>query len=713
MLLLMQQQQQMMVTNMQQQQQMMVTMMGAMAQNMGMPQPAQPSLTAPANNVSNLFEQFQRYRPPTFAGTHRPEEAEYWINRVTKLLGPLHCTKAENVELISYLFKKEADLWWESVLHSIPENHVWTWEAFESRFNEKYLPQTYQHERKNEFIHLQQGGMTIAQYENQFMELSRYASEMIANEAIKMRRFSEGLRSDIRSKMCCASIKTYVELVEMSIQAEQDEERVSRAHSQLGLRNMMEGPSSSFAGKRPRPNSLPHLTATPALSARSAQICNYCRRAGHSKPYYFTKMRDLGFTTPQRNNRPPQLALQIPPLRAMSPSQQFRRPPLPQVRPPQRPMHRPNLPQEVRVHALAAEGQDANILNPTAFEVTAHVQGTPIFLLRDTGSTVSLVSHTTVKRLELHLTPIIRVKIIAAAETIAEVTRMCCDCPVDLGGKVVLIDLIVIKIFHYDVILGMDWLTPMKAEIDCEIRTVKIYEGDEVPFMFPFQNVFKAILGLPPQLDIDFTIDLVLGAKPISLPTYRIPPCEMEELRSQIDNLLKSGFIRPSVSPWGAPVLFVKKNDCSLQLCVDYRRLNEVTVRNKYPLPRIDDLFDQLRGAQYFSKIDLQSGYHQLRVKDENIQKTAFRTYFGHYEFLVMSFGLTNAPAVFMDLINRIFRPFLYRFIIVFIDDILIYSKSREEHGEHLRAVFETLKKNQLFAQFRKCAFWKEEIKFL
>ncbi|XP_058082339.1 uncharacterized protein LOC131230430 [Magnolia sinica] len=216
-----------MATSMQQQQQMMVTMMRAMTQNMGMLPPVQPGLAAPAANINNLFERFQRYRPPTFAGTHRPKEAEYWLNRVTKLLRPLHCTEAESVEILSYLFEKKADLWWESVLRSIPEGHVWTWEAFEARFNEKYFPQTYQHERKNKFLRLQQGGMTIAQYENRFIELSRYASEMIADEVIKMRRFSAGLRSDIRSKMCCASIRTYAELVEMSIRVEQDEERVT------------------------------------------------------------------------------------------------------------------------------------------------------------------------------------------------------------------------------------------------------------------------------------------------------------------------------------------------------------------------------------------------------------------------------------------------------------------------------------------------------
>ena len=168
---------------------------------------------------------------------------------------------------------------------------------------------------------------------------------------------------------------------------------------------------------------------------------------------------------------------------------------------------------------------------------------------------------------------------------------------------------------------------------------------------------------------------------------------------------MDKGFIRPSFSPWGAPVLFVKKKDGTMRLCIDYRELNKVTIKNKYPLPRIDDLFDQLQGVSVFSKIDLRSGYHQLKIKEEDIPKTAFRTRYGHYEFLVMPFGLTNAPAAFMDMMNRVFKDFLDTFVIVFIDDILIYSRSREEHMEHLRIVLRILKEKQLYAKFKKCEF--------
>ncbi|XP_074373866.1 uncharacterized protein LOC141714233 [Apium graveolens] len=213
--------------------------------------------------------------------------------------------------------------------------------------------------------------------------------------------------------------------------------------------------------------------------------------------------------------------------------------------------------------------------------------------------------------------------------------------------------------------------------------------------------------------EIEFAIDLEPGTEPVSKAPYRMAPVEMKELARQLQELLEKGVIRPSVSPWGAPVLFVKKKDGSLRLCIDYRELNKLTIKNKYPLPRIDDLFDQLKEAKYFSKIDLRSGYHQLKIKPEDIPKIAFRTRYGHYEFLVMSFGLTNAPAAFMDLMNRIFKEYLDKFVIVFIDDILIYSKTEEDHAEHVRTALEILRKKKLYAKFSKCEFWLQEVQFL
>ena len=227
---------------------------------------------------------------------------------------------------------------------------------------------------------------------------------------------------------------------------------------------------------------------------------------------------------------------------------------------------------------------------------------------------------------------------------------------------------------------------------------------DEIPVVREFLDVFlDDIVGLPPEREVEFTIDLILGTEPISIPPYKMASAELRELKAKLEELLSKGFIRPSISPREAPVLFVKKKDGSLRLCIDYRQLNRVTIHNQYPLPRIDELFDQLQGSRVYSKIYLRSGYHQLRVQEGDVPKTVFRTRYGHYEFLVMPFGLTNAPTAFMDLMNRVFQLYLDRFVIVFINDILVYSGSQKEHSEHLRIVLQTLRERQLYAKLSKC----------
>ena len=314
--------------------------------------------------------------------------------------------------------------------------------------------------------------------------------------------------------------------------------------------------------------------------------------------------------------------------------------------------------------------------------------------------------------------------------------------PIELGGHTFPTTMVVLPNQDIDVILGMNWMYQHKAVIDVMNRSIRLDLPDNksklliqlplplrtvkqvnatsvpeilsIPVVCEFPDVFPEDLpGLPPDRDVEFAIELKPGTAPVSRRAYRMPPRELAELKTQLQELLDKGFIRPSSSPWGCPAIFVKKKDQTLRLCIDYRPLNEVMIKNKYPLPRIDLLFDQFAGAKVFSKIDLRSGYHQIKIRPEDVPKTAFTTRYGLYEYLVMSFGLTNAPAYFMYLMNSVFMPELDKFVVVFIDDILVYSKTPEEHANHLRVVLTRLREHQLYAKFSKCEFWLDRIPFL
>ncbi|KAD2805507.1 hypothetical protein E3N88_38884 [Mikania micrantha] len=401
---------------------------------------------------------------------------------------------------------------------------------------------------------------------------------------------------------------------------------------------------------------------------------------------------------------------------------------------------------------------------PGTVSGTIRIGDRDICVLFDTCATHSIVSHMFTKYLRIAPSLLDHTLCISThtGESIV-ITHIYKDCPITIDTIVRKADLLPMQMGDFDIILGMDWLTRHHVTIDCHSRRVVfgdfhhpdlVYQGiqphkslkiisalkaqklishgcvgflasiidtlageasiDSHPVVREYPDVFPDELpGLPPDREIEFSIDLIPGSQPISKAPYRMAPLELKELKEQLQELLELGFIRPSVSPWGAPVLFVKKKDGSMRLCIDYRELNKITIRNRYPLPRIDDLFDQLQGAKFFSKIDLRSGYHQMKIREEDVSKSAFRTRYGHYEFLVMPFGLTNAPAVFMDLMNRVFHEFLDKFVIVFIDDILVYSKSKEDHEEHLRKVLETLRQKKLYAKFSKCDFWLNQVAFL
>jgi hypothetical protein len=305
--------------------------------------------------------------------------------------------------------------------------------------------------------------------------------------------------------------------------------------------------------------------------------------------------------------------------------------------------------------------------------------------------------------------------------------------PIQLGSHIIKTTLLVLGLENVDIILGTNWMTLHQVVLDVASRIVEVNspicgsftlflpsQGStqscafsmtelplkKIPVVFEYADVFPDELpGMPPDQDIEFAIGLQPRTAPISKRPYRMPPAELVELKKQLQELLDKGFIRPSTSPWGCPALFVKKDE-SLRLCIDYRPLNAVTIKNKYPLPRIDVLFDQLVRAKVFSKIELRSDYHQIKIQSSDNPKTAFSTKYELYEFLVMSFGMTNAPAYFMYLMNSVFMPELDKFVVVFIDDILVYSKNEEEHVGHLHVVLQRLREHHLYAKLSKCDFW-------
>jgi hypothetical protein len=240
-----------------------------------------------------------------------------------------------------------------------------------------------------------------------------------------------------------------------------------------------------------------------------------------------------------------------------------------------------------------------------------------------------------------------------------------------------------------------------------------------LPWLQALLTTFKDVLPpndqplpFPPPRKIDHNIDILPGSKPPNRPIYTLSQDELAELKRQLTDLLDRGLVRPSISPFGAPVLFARKKDGSLRLCIDYRGLNNITIKNSYPLPRVDEMLDRLHGATIFSKIDLRNGYHQVRIADHDIPKTAFRTRYGHYEFTVMPFGLTNAPATFQRLMHDAFQDHLDDFVIIYLDDILVFSKTPEDHQRHLTTVLSRLKEHHLFANIKKCHFAVSQVDF-
>ncbi|KAA0061889.1 DNA/RNA polymerases superfamily protein [Cucumis melo var. makuwa] len=710
-----------------------------------------------------------------------------------KCFDVMNCPEERKVRLATFGAEYNRREWWKSILARRSDARALDWQTFRGIFEDKYYLSTYCEAKRDEFLRLKQGSLSVAEYERKYTDLSWYADVIVASESDRCRRFERGLRFEIRTPITAiAKWTNFSHLVETALRVEQSiiEEKsaveLSRGTSTASgfrgreqrrftpginisscqdfknrsggqtSRNVSYGsvfqrqsqripsqPIRSTVRSQPGQESIAStVRRTPCTSCGrnhrgqclvGAGVCYQCGQPGHFKKdcpqLNMTVQRDQGVGSQTVE----QSRVSVVPTEGTSGARQ------------KGVVGRPR--QQGKVYAMTQqEVEDA----PDVITGTILICNVPADVLFNPGATHSFVSSIFLTKLNSMLEPLSEgLAIYTPVGDVLLVNEVLRNCEVLVEGISLLVDLLPLELQRLDVILGMDFLFAHYASMDCHRKEVVfrklgfaevVFRGmrkavsrslisvlkaekllrkgctaflahivvvqreklkpEDVPVVKEFLDVFPDDLsGLPPDREIEFTIELLPGTAPISQAPYRIAPSELKELKMQLQELVDKGYIRPSVSPWGAPVLFVKKKDGTLRLCIDYRQLNKVTIHNKYPLPRIDDLFDQLRGAALFSKIDLRSGYHQLKVRESDIAKTAFRTRYGHYEFRVMPFGLTNAPAVFMDLMNRIFHRYLDQFLIVFIDDILVYSVDRESHEEHLRIVLQTLRYYRRFIE--------------
>lgn len=412
---------------------------------------------------------------------------------------------------------------------------------------------------------------------------------------------------------------------------------------------------------------------------------------------------------------------------------------------------------EISFHAIAG------IEHPQTIRVLGKLKNKNVMVLIDGGSTHNFIDHAIVCKFGL---PVIRDKkfeVMVANREKIECTGQCRGLTLTIQGYSVTADYYILPVAACQLVLGVQWLetlgpikmdykqltmnfkvegtsqtfqglrrTSIEALSDKESNGLqgtglffqiipsttsssqpKSYPSEIGQLLAKFSHVFESPTSLPPRRSHDHQIPLQPSAGPVSVRPYRYPYYQKTEIEKMVKELLQSGLIRPSNSPFSSPVLLVKKADGAWRFCVDYRALNDITVKDKYPIPIIDELLDELHGAKFYSKLDLRSGYHQIRVQEDDILKTTFRTHEGHYEFIVMPFGLTNAPATFQSLMNDLFRPYLQKFILVFFDDILIYSRSWEDHLAHLKIVLQILSTNSLFAKESKCRFGVLQVEYL
>ncbi|MFS7931163.1 putative nucleotidyltransferase, Ribonuclease H [Helianthus anomalus] len=712
------------------------------------------------------YKYFMSCKPREFTGEKGAVDCITWLDEMDTIVDISGCAERDVVKFVSQSFKGEALAWWRALVQASGKSALYkmTWEEFVSLIKENYYPQHEVEKIESDFVSLVMTNLDCQAYLTSFNTMSRLVPYLVTPEPRRIARFIGGLEPAIKASVKGSRPTTFRSLTDLSLSHTLDVVRLRTLRNKEAEKRKREDDTSRRSGKKHRGNGDGKRGAEAKKDGQQSgekPKCKSCQKFqfgkcrqgsnSQSQPKSFAcglcKSRDhktvdckkIKDATCYGCNEKGHIKSNCPKNARKAEE---------------------NKKTNARVFRMDAREavQDDNVITGTFLVNNIFAR-----VLFDSGADKSFVDQKFCKLLNMPIKTLdVKYGVELADDTLETVSIVLEGCEMSIKNHSFPLSLLPFKLAGFDIVLGMDWLSHNQAQIVCNKRHIVLktpnsesltIRGDtqyglpedvtmlkasrclrrgcviymaqviieepkpkieDLPVISEYPEVFPEDLpGLPPYRQVEFRIDIIPGAAPIARAPYRLAPTEMKELRTQLDELLAKGFIRPSSSPWGAPVLFVKKKDGSMRLCIDYRELNKVTIKNRYPLPRIDDLFDQLQGASYFSKIDLRSGYHQLKVRDEDVHKTAFRTRYGHYEFLVMPFGLTNAPAAFMDLMNRVCKPYLDKFVIVFIDDILIYSKNQADHEKHLRCILELLHHEKLYAKFSKCEFWLREVQFL
>ncbi|GJW49681.1 putative reverse transcriptase domain-containing protein [Tanacetum coccineum] len=704
------------------------------------------------------YQDFMKCKPLYFKGTEGVVELTQWFERMETVFRISNCSVENQIKFSTCTLLAGALTWWNSHVMTVTHDvaYAMTWVDLRKKMTDKYCPRNEMKKLEAELWNLKVIGTDVVRYNQRFQELALLCVRMFPEESDKIERYVGGLPDIIHGNIIASKPKTMQEAIEMA--TELMDKRVSTmAERQAENKRKFENTSRNNQNQQQQNKRQNTGRAYTARSGDKKQYggsrplcskCNYhhdgpctpkcykCNKFGHIA-------RDCrsARNANNTNNEKGTGSGQRPTCFECGVQGHFKKE-CPRLK--NNKGNRGNqdgkdtAPAKVYVVGRAGTNPDSNVVTGTFLLNNRYAS-----VLFDTGADRSFVSTAFSSQMDIMPSTLDHYYDVELADgRIIGLNTILRGCTLNLLNHPFNINLMPVELGSFDAIIGMDWLAKYQAIIVCAEKIVRIPWGNETLIVhgdesnqghetrlhiISYSKTQEYMLKGCPVFLAHVTTNEVEDKSekkrledvpivrdfpeifPEDLPArapYRLAPSEMKELSEQLKELSDKGFIRPSSSPWGAPVLFVKKKDGSFRMCIDYRELNKLTVKNRYPLPRIDDLFDQLQGSSVYSKIDLRSGYHQLRVREEDIPKTAFRTRYGHYEFQVMPFGLTNAPAVFMDLMNRVCKPYLDKFVIVFIDDILIYSKSKQEHEKHLKIILELLKKEELYAKFSKCEFW-------